>query len=248
MCIRDSVEQFWTFLSTLFVLAMLFAGVPVMPESVGTWGKIALGGYAAVMAVWTVVMTTALLRRPDWIGRAVAWAARTRVLRPWRTRIQTEGRHLEARAATLGGHGPLFYLRGFVLASLAWVARYAMLVFLVWSVDASADGTLVFLRYMALMLSTMVLPTPGGAGGAEGLFALFIGPLVAPAVLVAPLLIVWRLLGYYLFLLLGLPLALRRGDAPDVPASDGPASDVPVVPGDGVSGDGASGDGASSGT
>lgn len=217
------VEQFWTFFSTLFVLAMLLLGVPVMPESVGGWGKMVLGGYATVMAVWTVVMTTALLYRPAWIGAGVAWASRAPVLRRWGPRIRAEGHHLEDRASVLRGHGFGFYLRGFVLASLAWIARYAMLVFLVWSVDRSADGPLVFLRYMALMLGTMVMPTPGGAGSAEGLFALFIGPLVTPAVLVTPLLVVWRLLGYYLFLLLGLPLALRRGasERDSTAASDG---------------------------
>lgn len=223
------VEQFWTFLSTLFVLAMLLLGLPVMPESVGPWGKIALGGYAAVMAVWTVVMTTALLYRPTWIGRGVAWAAQAPLLRRRRARILTEGRHLEERAAVLRGHGLAFYLRGFVYASLAWITRYAMLVFLVWSVDPTADGPLVFLRYMALTLGTMILPTPGGAGGAEGFFALFIGPLVTPAALVTPLLIVWRLLGYYLFLVLGLPLALRRGDAPVPPSGD---AATPSVSGD----------------
>ncbi len=207
------IEQFWTLASTLFILAMLLGGVPVLPNEVGTWGKTLLGGYAAVMAVWTAVMTTALLWRPGWITRAVEGVATWPLVRRRADRIRTEGRHLAERASVLRGHGAGFYVKGFVLASLAWICRYQMLVFLVWAVDPSANGPLVFLRYMALMLGTMVLPTPGGAGGAEGLFALCIGPLITPAALVTPLLIVWRGLAFYLFLLIGLPLALRTGGA-----------------------------------
>ena len=222
------VEQFWTLFSTLVVLGLLVAGYPILPPEVGLAGRVALGVFAAVTAIWTGLMTTALLRRPDWIDRGVEAISRWPLVRRRGARIRAEGHTLAARARVLGGHGPLFYLRGFVLASLSWIARYQMLVFLVWSVDPSADGPLVFLRYLALTMATMTLPTPGGAGGAEGFFALFIGPLVAPAALVTPLLIVWRLLGYYLFLVLGLPLAFRKGTPVEsspgaVPAAEGGA-------------------------
>lgn len=228
------VEQFWTLASTLFVLAMLLGGVPVLPSEVGTWGKTLLGGYAAVTVVWTAVMTTALLWRPTWITWAVEGISTWPLVRRRAERIRTEGRHLAGRAAVLRGQGAGFYLTGFMLASLAWICRYQMLVFLVWAVDPTADGALVFLRYMALMLGTMVLPTPGGAGGAEGLFAVFIGPLVTPAALVTPLLIVWRGLAYYLFLLVGLPLAFRTGGtAPAPPAgSDQPDAGTSPIPSD----------------
>ena len=222
------VEQFWTLFSTLVVLGLLVAGYPILPPEVGLAGRVALGVFAAVTAIWTGLMTTALLRRPDWIDRGVEAISRWPLVRRRGARIRAEGHTRAARARVLGGPGPRFYLRGFVLASLSWIARYQMLVFLVWSVDPSADGPLVFLRYLALTMATMTLPTPGGAGGAEGFFALFIGPLVAPAALVTPLLIVWRLLGYYLFLVLGLPLAFRKGTPVEsspgaVPAAEGGA-------------------------
>ncbi len=220
------VEQFWTFLSTLLVLGLLVAGYPILPPEVGLTGRIALGVFATITVIWTGVMTTALLRRPDWIDRGVEAVSRWPLVRRRGARIRAEGHTLATRARVLGGHGPMFYVRGFGLASLAWIARYQMLVFLVWAVDPTADGPLVFLRYLALTMATMTLPTPGGAGGAEGFFALFIGPLVSTAALVTPLLIVWRLLGYYLFLVLGFPLAFREG-APVEASSDGsPAADV----------------------
>ncbi len=102
-----------------------------------------------------------------------------------------------------------FYVRAYLIAAAAWVCRYAMLVFLVWAVTPEANGPLLFLRHMALSLGGMILPTPGGAGGIEGLFALFIGPMIVPAALMTPVLLVWRGLNFYVFLALGLPLSLH---------------------------------------
>jgi uncharacterized membrane protein YbhN (UPF0104 family) len=53
------------------------------------------------------------------------------------------------------------------------------------------------------------MPTPGGSGGIEGLYALFVGPLI-PASLVAPTLLTWRLLGYYLFIAFGAYLFMHQ--------------------------------------
>jgi len=53
------------------------------------------------------------------------------------------------------------------------------------------------------------MPTPGGSGGIEGLYALFVGPLI-PASLVVPTLLTWRLLSYYLFIAFGAYLFMHQ--------------------------------------
>nr|WP_272591857.1 lysylphosphatidylglycerol synthase domain-containing protein [Salinibacter ruber] len=94
------------------------------------------------------------------------------------------------------------------MTALTWLARYALVYLIVRSVHA-ADGTLLFARSAAMMLVGLVMPTPGGSGGLEGLYALFIGPLM-PEALLAPTLLTWRLLGYYLFIALGAYLFLHQ--------------------------------------
>ena len=59
------------------------------------------------------------------------------------------------------------------------------------------------------MLGAVVLPTPGGAGGIEGLYALMLGPLF-PEALLAPTLLTWRLMGYYIFIALGVYLTVHQ--------------------------------------
>ena len=82
-----------------------------------------------------------------------------------------------------------------------------------------ADAVLLVLRSAATLLVALILPTPGGSGGLEGLYALFIGPLM-PQALMAPTLLLWRLLDYYLFIALGAYLFLdlmRTAPPPAVP-------------------------------
>jgi uncharacterized protein (TIRG00374 family) len=111
------------------------------------------------------------------------------------------------KAKRLGTQSVAFYSRAFLLTALMWLARYALVFFLVRSFYA-VDSLLLFLRSAALLLVGLVMPTPGGSGGIEGLYALFLGPLM-PSPLMAPTLLLWRVLDFYLFIALGAYLFLH---------------------------------------
>jgi hypothetical protein len=57
-----------------------------------------------------------------------------------------------------------------------------------------------------MLLGALIMPTPGGAGGIEGMYALFLAPLM-PTGMVAPTLLIWRLFAYYFFIAIGLVFA-----------------------------------------
>ena len=59
-----------------------------------------------------------------------------------------------------------------------------------------------------MTVSSFIIPTPGGAGGIEGLYVLFLGPMM-PTALVAPTLFMWRFFGYYIFVAMGAFLFYR---------------------------------------
>ena len=90
---------------------------------------------------------------------------------------------------------------------MAWASRYALVVLIVAATAPELDYILTGLRSVVTMLGALVVPTPGGAGGAEGLFALLVGPLL-PQALVSPATLIWRVLGYYVFLAAGAYLTL----------------------------------------
>ena len=159
--------------------------------------------------VWVLIFGYSTLVRPHLLEKFVDRVCRIKGLRRFRERALGMMDQLQGRARTLRTQHPWFYIKGFLLTIAVWFSRYLLVVVILWSVYPAVDKLLVLLRTIALMLGALVLPTPGGAGGIEGLYALMVGPLI-PEALVAPTLLTWRLMGYYIFIALGAYLTVHQ--------------------------------------
>ncbi|GIV60423.1 flippase-like domain-containing protein [Rhodocaloribacter litoris] len=195
------LDQIWFALSVPLVLtATVF--IEVIPASLGRVGFWTTVTYLLGFMLWTTVFAYATLVRPELLDRFTRFVFRIKGLRRFRERVTREMQQYQRRARILRSQPPVFYLYGFLLTLGTWLARYFLIVFIVWSVVPDVDVLLAFFRTAALTLSSLILPTPGGAGGIEGLYVLFLGPLMAKG-MVVPTLLVWRILGYYIFLFFG---------------------------------------------
>lgn len=201
------LDQIWL---ALTIPLTLFAAVyiDVFPSSLGRIGTGAFIAYFLAMLAWVMVFGYATMIRPDRLQRWTLRLFSIRFLRRFRSRVARELSQMSTYAQLLREQPPSFFVNGFLLTAVGWLARYALIVCIVWSVYAEFDKLLLFVRSMAMMLGTLVLPTPGGSGGIEGLYVLFLAPLM-PATLVAPTLLTWRVLGYYIFIALGLLLSMH---------------------------------------
>ncbi len=231
------LDQFWLALTIpLILLSALW--IPIIPTSLGAVGTWAFLLYFVGMLAWVVLFGYATLYRPDLIQRFVDVVFRLKWLRRFREPAARELKQLRHRARILRGQPPSFYINGFLLTLGTWIGRYLLVVFIIWSVFPELDKFLALMRTLALTLGSIILPTPGGSGGLEGLYALFIGPLMPKAV-VAPTLFAWRFLGYYIFIALGVYLSMhqvqktlrRRREAAHeaAQAGDGQRNGTPVV-------------------
>lgn len=194
---------------TIPVLLACAAFVDVFPAALGTVGSWSLGLFFLAYTAWVLVFAYGTLVRPQVLTWLVGGVLRIKWLRRFKRRALRVLSDLQARSAVLRKQPLRFYIKGFGLTLVPWISRYLLAVFVIRSVYSGTDGLLVFLRSAALNLGTLALPTPGGAGGAEGLYLLFFGPEVMPPALVAPTLLVWRLLSYYVFILAGLFVTMR---------------------------------------
>jgi glycosyltransferase 2 family protein len=203
------VDQIW-FALTIPVLMLCTTFAEVFPRTLGTVGYWSLILFFCGYMVWVLVFAYGTLFRPRHLGRLVGFVFRLRMLRRFRARALHAMEDLQNRSRVLRSQPFGFYLKGFALSILPWVNRYLLAVFVIWSVYPGVDRLLVFLRSAALQLGSLVMPTPGGAGGVEGLYVLFLGPPLVPQPLVAPTLLVWRLLSFYIFIAAGLFIAMRH--------------------------------------
>jgi glycosyltransferase 2 family protein len=148
------------------------------------------GGTAAVLVAGLAGLIAAL--RAGLFGRAV----QSRVL------------HFGARARSFGAQvisdwlgvvrrGKAVALAGLVLALGQWAARFSIAGIVLAAVGEAWHPALYWLlQYMVQSISSVV-PTPGGAGGAEAGFLLLFAPFVTPGALI-PAMSLWRLIFYYL--------------------------------------------------
>ena len=228
------LDQAWFALSVPVILvAAMF--MDVIPEAAGTVGAYTAVVYFILFMAWTVVFAYATLFRPQLLARVTDRICRLPFLRRFRERVQSEMHDYRKRVELIRSQPIGFFVRGLLLSGGTWLARYILVVLIVWSVYPGVDQLLLFFRSIAMTLGSLIMPTPGGAGGVEALYVLFFGSLM-PRAFLAPTLFVWRLLGYYIFLGFGVYLSThhvhksikkkKRLSVASVPATDGESSMV----------------------
>jgi len=194
---------------TIPVLLLLTPFYDVFPAALGTVGTWTFMLFFLGYMTWVLLFAYSTLVRPELLTRLLGSIFRIRPLRRFKSRAFRVLSNMRQRSATLRKQPARFYASGLLLTLIPWLSRYALAVFVIWSLLPTADGLLIFLRAAALNLGTLALPTPGGAGGAEGLYLLFFGPDLMPRPFVAPTLLVWRTLSYYIFIIAGIFVTLR---------------------------------------
>jgi uncharacterized membrane protein YbhN (UPF0104 family) len=122
--------------------------------------------------------------------------------------LRARAARLLARVRNFGGHvvsdwlGVLRRGKGIALVNLAlaltqWVARFSMAGIVLAAFGQAWHPALYWLLQYLVQSISSVVPTPGGAGGAEAAFLLLFAPFVAGSVLVVAM-SAWRLIFFYL--------------------------------------------------
>lgn len=191
------------FASTIPVILLATARLDVFPPALGAVGAGTLTTYFLVLLLWVAFFAYATVLRPEVIEKAAGGLLRLRWLRRFEDRVMGEMERMKAQAKVLRGQPLHFYLGGYLYSAGVWLSRYLVVLFIAWSVTPGLAWVEFLLRTGGMWLTVLAVPTPGGAGGMEALYVLFLGPLLPPG-FDGPTLLTWRLLSYHLFIVLGL--------------------------------------------
>lgn len=203
------LDQVW-FAMTVPVILVAVGFMEVIPSNVGTLGTWTILVYFVGLMVYTGLFAYGTLLRPELLGRIVNRLFGLPLLRRFRGKVASETDEFIERVGTLRAQPFDFFGRAMLLTAGTWVARYSLVVFIIWSFVPDIDQILLFMRSIAMTMGSLIMPTPGGAGGIEGLYALFFGPILPDKALLAPSLLIWRILGYYIFLAFGISISTRH--------------------------------------
>lgn len=160
--------------------------------------------YAAIF-VWTLLLFAGIIWRPEWIKSWLIRMTGWRFLRRWRPQAATLGNNMVATSKELRAKPFMFWIEVFGGTALSWASRYLVVNALFLGLLPQNDSWqwVIFARQFVIWVVLMVSPTPGGAGLSEWLFSEYYGDIVPTAGLALILAVFWRVISYYLYLLIG---------------------------------------------
>ncbi len=196
------LDQFWYALAVpiLLISSIYFE---VIPDEIGLVGNITMLLIYAGLITYGALLTYGLLINPaslkDILKKIFSW----RFLGKFSEKVNAEANNLESYSIQLRNKPIRFVLKAFFLTTMIWLCKIALPVIVVLSL-LPGDEILLVLRSLSMNLAFLVIPTPGGSGGVEGLFAIFLGPLIARTAFIGLAVFVWRIITYYISIGLGI--------------------------------------------
>lgn len=160
--------------------------------------------YTAI-AVWTFILFTGIIWKPKWIRGVIHKLFSMKWLRRWQNSAETLGDNMVATSVELRKKPFGFWLEVFGGTALSWTSRYLVVnsLFLGFLAAADPHQWLIFAREFVIWVVLMISPTPGGSGLSEWLFSEYYGDLVPTAGMALILAIFWRIISYYVYLIIG---------------------------------------------
>ncbi|WP_412062709.1 lysylphosphatidylglycerol synthase transmembrane domain-containing protein [Rubrivirga sp. IMCC45206] len=232
------MDQLWfaILIVTLYVSAIW---IPVFPTALGAAGIGTVAAYLGGMLIYIGFFAYATLFRPDVLERVANRIVQFRWLRRFEDTVRRETRKLRQQATVLRGQPLSFYLQGAGYTILYWTGRYGIVFLVALSFWREFRHVLFVMRTAGLWLAGLAMPTPGGSGGIEALYMLYLAPLL-PSGYGGPALLAWRAVAYYGVLTLGLFVAggavrsLLAGETPPAEPDDPILPDVSAPRPDGA--------------
>jgi hypothetical protein len=166
-------------------------------------------GYG-LLALYTALLAFGLFVNPKIVHRFVVWLVSTRLFRRWEKPGRVMADELMIASNEFRTRDWRFWAKAILFTFFAWLGRYLVLnaVLAAFSDMSLWEHTVAFGRQAVMFIIMLIAPTPGGSGIAEGIFAQLFREF-SPEKIVLILATLWRLISYYPYLFIGIPLLPR---------------------------------------
>lgn len=178
--------------------------------------EIFIVGYVFILMLITMIWL-GIFRYPLAAKKLLIAVFSLRFLKRWQKGAEETGEDLMITSKELKEKPRSFWLNAFVATFLSWTARFWVVNFLILSftlVDISLlEHFLIYARQLVMWVILLISPTPGGSGVAEVAFSGFLQQFISPVGLAISIGVIWRIISYYPYLLMGaiiLPRWIQR--------------------------------------
>lgn len=189
-------------------LAVLLTGDTIFASGGATFThgiKLTFWLVYSVIFAWTAILFCGIIWKPDWMRSFLTKVTGWKFLRRWQGKAVDLGNNMVATSVELRKKPFTFWIRVFGGTALSWFSRYLVVNALFFGFLPQADPHqwIIFAREFVLWVVLMVSPTPGGSGLSEWLFSEYYGDIINSAGLALLLAILWRIISYYVYLIIG---------------------------------------------
>lgn len=159
----------------------------------------------AVLVVVTVGLVIGLFFAPHVIARGLIKLFSLPVLRRWRGKIVELGDSLVITSHEIKHKTLRWWIAPSLATVMTWLSRFLIVNALFYAFFPDSDQWVILARQFVVWGLLIFTPTPGGSGVSEALFKTYYSDMVGGPML-AVLAIAWRIMTYYIFLIIGVIL------------------------------------------
>jgi glycosyltransferase 2 family protein len=167
-------------------------------------------GFAVIFFICLFLFASIFLF-PNLAKKVLGFIFRFPLLKKWRTAAEKTGEEIFITSKELRTEPKSFWWKAFFSTCGSWISRYLVINALLQAfLSLSLHQHFLLLgKQLVLWLFMLVSPTPGASGVAEYAFGELLSTFTASSLLLVALAVIWRLISYFPYLIIGSVLVPR---------------------------------------
>lgn len=171
-------------------------------------------GFVVILLICAFLFASIFLF-PNLAKNVLGFIFRFPLLKRWRTAAEKTGEEIFVTSKELRTEPKSFWWKAFFSTCGSWISRYLVINALLQAfISLSLHQHFLLLgKQLVLWLFMLVSPTPGASGVAEYAFGELLSTFTASSLLLVALAVIWRLISYFPYLIIGsflVPRWLRK--------------------------------------
>lgn len=164
-----------------------------------------------VFGLVCLALFTSIFIYPKFVGLILRTVTRLPVLKRFQASAIKTGNDLAETAVILRKESLFFWIKSFGATCLSWTSRFLVINFILQAFLGLGwfQQIQVFVKQFVLWMFLRISPTPGGSGTAEWSFSELLSDMTDSLVLLGTLAVLWRLIAYFPYLIIGSSLIPR---------------------------------------
>jgi uncharacterized protein (TIRG00374 family) len=200
------------FFDNLFFVVMIPVVLCIYPydlilpvKSIGLGGSTAFWTGYTMFFILTVMLFISIFIFPSFMKNVLNAITKVPFLKRWNEKANETGENVRITALEFKKQPVRFWARIGLATVASWTSRYLVISFIFQAFVSLgfAQHLLLLCKQFVLWMFMRIAPTPGGSGVAEWAFGELLSTFSASVVIVGSLAVLWRVIGYFPYLIIG---------------------------------------------